>query len=308
MNKKNKKEFSSRKNDIVTAWLFSAPAIILLLLFYVVPFFMAIRLSFTNQPLVPNLRIPTQFVGFRNYLNLISKDEIFRKAIVNNFKFAAVVVPTQTGLALFLAVLVNQKLKFANFFRTIYFTPVTITMVVVCVIWVLIFDASPEGVINKVIHILSFGTVNEQNWLGDKHLVWPAIMLMSIWQGVGFQMVIYLAGLQSIPTELYEAARVDGASVFQQFIKITIPQLRNTTIFVIVATTILAFSLFTQVEIMTNGGPDDATVTTVYYAFTQGFRKGKIGYGSAISVIYFLIVLTISLLQRFFIREDRAVE
>ncbi len=302
-----KTQGSGWKNDGVLAWVFSAPAIILLLVFLIIPFFMAIGLAFTNQPLVPNLNLPTQFVGLRNFVNLFG-DATFHKALINNFLFALVVVPLQTSLALLLAVLVNQNLRFIKVFRTIYFTPVTITMVVVSVIWLLLYDASPEGAINSVVHIMTFGAVDAQNWLGNKLLVWPAIMLLSIWQGVGFQMVIYLAGLQSIPVELYEAAQVDGANALQQFFGITIPQLRNTTIFIVISTTIFAFGLFTQVMIMTTGGPGDATNTTIFYAFMQGFRQGKIGYGSDITVIYFLIVLSISLTQRFFMREERAVE
>lgn len=295
-----------QKNENIVAWLFAAPAVLLLLVFLVIPFIMAIWLSFTNQPLVPNLNVPTQFIGLRNFVRLFT-DETFLKGLGNNFLFAIVVVPLQTSLALVLAVLVNQKLRYIQVFRTIYFIPVTITMVVVSVIWLLMYDASPEGVINRVVNFITFGFVPAQNWLGNINLVWPAIMFLSIWQGVGFQMVIYLAGLQAISVELYEAAQIDGANALQQFFGITVPQLRNTTIFIVISTTIFAFGLFTQVAIMTNGGPGDATATTVYNAFMQGFRQGKIGYGSAITVAYFVIVLTISLAQRFFMREERAV-
>jgi multiple sugar transport system permease protein len=133
-------------------------------------------------------------------------------------------------------------------------------------------------------------------------------MLLSIWQGVGFQMVIFLAGLQEIPGEIYEAAEVDGANKLQQFFNITIPQLRNTIIFVVVATTILAFKLFDQVKVMTNGGPQNASMTTMLYAIEQGWGQLKVGYASAITVVFFVIVLIVSLLQRRFLREERAVE
>jgi multiple sugar transport system permease protein len=146
------------------------------------------------------------------------------------------------------------------------------------------------------------------NWLKDTRLVFPAIMLLSIWQGVGFQMVIYLAGLQEIPTDLYEAANVDGANTLQQFLYITIPQLRNTTIFVVLSTTILAFKLFDQVKVMTDGGPQNASMTTMLYVIEQGWGQLKVGYASAISVVFFLIVLLISILQRVFLREERQVE
>ena len=132
------------------------------------------------------------------------------------------------------------------------------------------------------------------------------MMILSIWQGVGFQMVIYLAGLQEIPDFLYEAAQMDGASRRQQFFYVTLPQLRNTTIFVVVSTTILAFRLFTQNWVMTRGGPQDATMTTIIHAYVQGFRQGRIGYASAITVAFFVIVLGISLIQRAILREERS--
>jgi multiple sugar transport system permease protein len=133
-------------------------------------------------------------------------------------------------------------------------------------------------------------------------------MLLSIWQGAGFQMVIYLAGLQEIPTDMYEAAEVDGANKWQQFTNITWPMLRNTTIFVVITTTILAFRLFDQVKVMTNGGPQNASMTTIVYVIEQGWGQLKVGYASAISVIFFIIVLVISLLQRRVLREERVVD
>jgi multiple sugar transport system permease protein len=194
-----------------------------------------------------------------------------------------------------------------NVFRTIYFSPVVTTMVVVSTIWFFLYNPG-EGLINAFIQTISFGRLGPYSWLQDTKLVFPAIMLMSIWQGVGFQMVIYLAGLQEIPTSMYEAAQVDGANKIQQFFNVTLPQLRNTTIFVVLATTILAFKLFTQVEVMTKGGPQNASMTTIVHAVHQGWGNLKVGYASAITVVFFLIVLGVSLLQRYFLREERAVD
>jgi multiple sugar transport system permease protein len=218
-----------------------------------------------------------------------------------------VVVPVQTSLALLLAILVNQKLKGMNVFRTIYFSPVVTTMVVVAIIWTFLYNPG-EGLINEFIQTITFGALGPYDWLQNTRLVFPAIMLLSIWQGVGFQMVIYLAGLQEIPDSLYEAANVDGANRLQQFLNVTLPQLRNTTIFVVLATTILAFKLFTQVEVMTRGGPQNASMTTIVHAVHQGWGQLKVGYAAAISIVFFLIVLGISLLQRYFLREERAVD
>jgi len=288
------------------AWLFSAPAILLLVIFLIVPFLMAIGLSFTDQRLIPNPNLPTRFIGFRNFVRLVA-DEAFLRGLLNNFYFVAVVVPVQTSLALLLAILVNQKLKGMNVFRTIYFSPVVTTMVVVAIIWTFLYNPG-EGLINEFIQTITFGALGPYDWLQNTRLVFPAIMLLSIWQGVGFQMVIYLAGLQEIPDSLYEAADVDGANRLQQFLNVTLPQLRNTTIFVVLATTILAFKLFTQVEVMTKGGPQNASMTTIVHAVHQGWGQLKVGYAAAISIVFFLIVLGISLLQRYFLREERAVE
>ena len=303
--KTSKSGSAMRRNETIVAWLFSSPAIILLIVFIAIPFVMAIYLSFTDQRLIPNPNLPTQIIGLRNYVRLVD-DEAFIRGLLNNFYFVLVVVPIQTALALFLAILINQKIKGVNTYRTVYFSPVVTSMVVVAVIWTFLYN--PAGMINSFIRILSFGTLGPYSWLQDTKLVFPAIMLLSIWQGVGFQMVIYLAGLQEIPTDLYEAADVDGANKWQQFTNITWPMLRNTTIFVVITTTILAFKLFDQVKVMTNGGPQNASMTTIVYAIEQGWGQLKVGYASAISVIFFIIVLVISLLQRRFVREERMVD
>ncbi len=293
------------RNEGIMAWVFSAPAIILLIVFLVVPFFMAIGLAFTDQRLIPNPNLPTQLVGLRNFVRLVD-DEAFLRGLLNNFYFVVVVVPLQTSFALLLAILINQKIQGVNVYRTIYFAPVVTSMVVVSIVWTFLYN--PVGLINAFIQTISFGQLGPFNWLQDTKLVFPSIMVLSIWQGVGFQMVIFLAGLQEIPDDLYEAADVDGANRLQQFFFITIPQLRNTIIFVVVATTILAFKLFDQVKVMTDGGPQNASMTTMLYAIDQGWGQLKVGYASSITVVFFVIVLVVSLLQRRFLREERAVE
>ena len=306
MAKKKSKEIMTayRRKEARTAWLFSTPAIILLIAFLLIPFLFAVYLSFTNQRLIPNPSVPTEFIGLRNYLRLF-QDNTFRRGLLNNFYFIAVVVPVQTSLALGLALLINQQLKGMNIFRTIYFGPVVTSMTVVSIVWTLLYNPS-EGLINAFLQAISFGKMGPYNWLLDTKLVFPAIMLMSIWQGVGFQMVIYLAGLQEIPHSLYEAAQVDGANGWKQFIYITLPQLRNTTIFVVLSTTIMAFKLFDQVKVMTNGGPQNASMTTMVYVIETGWGQLKVGYASAISIIFFLIVLVVSMLQQKLTNEKGA--
>lgn len=303
---KNKKNRSSlQRRETLAAWSFCALPLSFLLLFLITPFIIAFVISFTNQRLITNPNLPTQFIALRNFVRLFNSAS-FRQALLNTFIFAVVVVPLQTFFALLLAVLVNQKLRFINLFRTIYFSPVVTTMVVVSIIWYFLYNPG-EGLINQMISFISFGKLGPYNWLNDTALALPAIMILSIWQGVGFQMVIYLAGLQGIPDELYEAGRVDGANAWQQFWQITIPQLRNTTIFVIISTTILAFKLFTQVWVMTKGGPQGATKTLIILLYEEGFKMLRVGYASGIGVLFFLIVLAVSLIQRIYLKEERAV-
>jgi multiple sugar transport system permease protein len=293
----------------LTPWLFAAPGLALLLVFLILPFALAFVFSFTDQRLVSSDELGTRFVGARNYLRLFD-DDSFWAALRNNFFFVVVVAPLQSALALGLALLVDKKLAGTRFFRTIYFMPVATTMAVVAVIWSLLY--SPDaGVINRLVGALTFGFVGPQDWLRDPALVLPAVMVLSIWQGVGFQMLVFLAGLQSIPGDLYEASTLDGATPWRQFRYITLPLLKNTTIFVLVTTTIYAFQLFTQVQIIAASGasaPVDSFRTMVMLMVHEGFRNGKIGYASALSVVFFAIVLAISLVQRLVLREERVVQ
>ena len=294
----------------------------MLTLFLIVPFLMAFYFSFTDQRLVPNPNLPTEFVGLRNYQRLFAlndfrtleeffqavRENTFLRPLFNNFYFAIVVVPIQSALALGLAMLVNQKLQAMNLFRTIYFTPVATMMAVVAVIWVLLY--TPDGFINQFLKTISFGVLGGYNWLQDPNLAMPAVMILSIWQGVGFQMLIFLAGLQGIPGELYEAASIDGASPWRQFVSVTLPQLKNTLIFVVITTTIYAFQLFDQTQVISRSGggiPVDSIRTVVMRMVDQGFREQSVGSASAIAVIYFVIVLSISLLQRVVVREERQI-
>lgn len=291
------------KQEAKTAWLFSLPALVLLLVFLVIPFTLAFVFSFTNQRLIPNPNVPTEFIRVRNFIRLFT-DETFYKALGNNFIFAAIVVPIQTAFALILAMLVNQKVKLVNLYRTIYFSPVVTTMVVVAIVWSFLYNPG-EGFINQILKFVTLGRAKPLDWLKSPKLAFPAIMVLSIWQGVGFQMIIFLAGLQDIPKELYEAAQVDGAGRWRQFWSVTLPQLRNTTLFVVIATTILAFKLFDQVWVLTRGGPQQSTMTTIVYLYRQGFRQLRVGYASTIAVVFFLIVLVISIIQRVVLKEQR---
>ena len=283
----------------------AAPALLGLFLFVVVPFTLAVGLSFTNLRLGSPL--PTKFIGFEQYGRIFG-DPTFLRALFNNALFALVVVPVQTTLALGLALLLNRPLKGMGLFRTLLFMPVVFPMSLVAVVWILIYDPSDNGIMNAFLAFITFGFWESKDFLHDPLLALPAIMLSSIWQGAGFQMAIILAGLQSIPTVLYEAAAIDGSTRWHQFRYITLPQLRNTLIFVVLVTSILAFRLFDQVQIMTRGGPLDATTTVMYEAVKASFDQQKIAKGAAMTVVFFLIVLAITVVQRVLVREESAID
>jgi multiple sugar transport system permease protein len=178
-------------------------------------------------------------------------------------------------------------------------------MVVISIVWTFLYDKD-RGLINQFLSSITAGNIANVNWLGDPGTAMWAIIIMSVWQGVGMQMVLFLAGLQGIPEQLYEAASIDGAGSWQQFWNVTWPGLRNVTVFIFIVITIAAFQLFTQVFVMTNGGPSDATSTVTFHMIRKGFREQDIAYASAIAVIFFLFILTISLVQRYLLRDREA--
>ncbi|MBX2838455.1 MAG: sugar ABC transporter permease [Gammaproteobacteria bacterium] len=235
---------------------------------------------------------------------VLSSDIVFLKALRNTIIFVAVVVPLQSGLALCLALLINSRIRGINLFRTIYFMPVVISMVVVSMLWRFIYDGQ-NGLLNTLIGYVTFGWFEPVDWLGQTATALPSIMAMSIWQGVGFFMIIWLSGLQTIPETLYEAARIEGSSRWQTFRYVTWPGLRNTAILVLIVITMQAFTLYPQVAVMTSGGPLDSTQSLVFQMVERGYGKQDISGGSTISVFLFLFVLSISLLQRWLTREKR---
>jgi len=226
-----------------------------------------------------------------------AKDPLFWRGLANIVLFVVLVVPLQCGAALGCALLINQKLPGMTFFRTVFFSPVVISMVVISIVWTCLYDRQ-FGLVNQFLGWLSFGLIGPIDWLGNPSTAMIAIVVMSAWQAMGFQMVIFLAGLQNIPADLYEAASLDGARAWDAFRHVTLPGLRNTTVFILTATTMQAFALFTQIDVMTQGGPDDSTVTVMYDAVRTGFREQDIAYGSTITVVFFLMILVFAFLQR----------
>ena len=252
-----------------------------------------------------------QYAGMREWFRwhwgetakvVVATDVVFWKSLRNTLMFVLVVAPVQGGLALCLALLINQRLRGINFYRAIYFMPVVVSIVVVSLLFRFIYDGN-DGLLNNILGFLSFGFFEGRDWLGSENTALGAIMGMSIWQAVGFHMVIWLSGLQTISPTLYEASSIEGASKWQTFRYVTWPGLRNTAVLVLIVITMQAFALFAQIDVMTRGGPLDSTTTIVFQAVERGYGKQDISGGSAISVILFVLVLTISLIQRFLTRE-----
>lgn len=278
----------------------------------------AIKLDADGTPAYPEVRSFTrknpdypQIQGMREWFSVqrgdnrvvvLARDIVFIRALLNTILFVVIVAPVQGGLALVLALMINQRLPGINIFRTIYFMPVVVSIVVVSLLWRFIYDGN-NGLLNSLLGFLSFGAFQPVDWLGNASTALPAIIAMSIWQAVGFHMVIWLSGLQTISPTLYEAASIEGATKWQAFRFVTWPGLRNTAVLVLIVITMQAFSLFAQIDVMTKGGPLDSTQTVVFQAVDRGYEKQDIGTGSAISVILFFLVLSISLIQRWLTRE-----
>ncbi|MFJ5732453.1 carbohydrate ABC transporter permease [Streptomyces paradoxus] len=293
--------------DRLHGLLMSAPAVGGLIAFVGIPFGYAVVLSFYNvrlgSPLEP------AFFGVEHYRRLFTDPDLsgpFLRALLNNLTFAAVVVPLQTGLALALAILLNRKLKAIGLFRSFFFMPVVFPMALVAVIWRLILARSEQGMLNSALDVVTFGNWGAFDWLGDGLTAMASIIVLSVWQGVGFQMVILLAGLQQIPGELYEASELDRASRWQQFRHVTLPGIRGTLVFVAMLTSVLSFRVFDQVYILIRGGglDEDATRTVMYQAVTTAFDQNDIGQASAVTVVFFLIVVALTIVQRRVVRPD----
>lgn len=287
-----------RLKENLIAYAFCAPAYIIFTIFLFIPIVWVIFLSLKDFSIVT--LYSAKFVGLKNYLRL-AKDEVFLRSILNTVYFTVLYVPGNTILGLVFALLLNRPFKGRNFFRLALFVPNVISMVVVSIIWSLIFSSSTTGIANRLLLVLHLKPIQ---WLSDYRYALLAVGIVLIWSGFGYRMLIFLAGLQNIPEELYEAASLDGATKLQVTLKITLPLLRPTTFFVITTSLINSFQVFTPIYIMTGGGPGYSTTTIVNYLYTKGFSEFQMGYASAISVILLLIILVLTFVQRKIGKED----
>lgn len=271
------------------AWLFLAPSLVLFLAFTVVPVISAFIISFTEW----NLFNAVNFVGFGNYVGLLH-DEIFLKVLGNTGYFVLVSVPIQIAIALLCALALNRGVRGQTFFRVVYFLPVVTSTVAAALVWSWLFNSN-FGLINAGLSLV--GVTDLPKWMGSTKWAMPAVIIVSIWQNLGYAMVLFLAGLQNIHQEVRDAAELDGATGWDRFWTITLPLLSPTMFFVLIISIIGSFQVFELVFVMTKAGPANATNTLVYYIYQNGFQFYQMGYASAAAMILFLIVLVFTLAQ-----------
>jgi multiple sugar transport system permease protein len=282
------------------AWWFVAPALLVIGVFFFLPVFAALLMSLTDFDIyaladLRNLR----FVGLGNYVSLL-QTPLFWQAFGNTLYFVVVGVPLSIGVSLGTALLLHSRLaRFKAFFRTALFAPVVTTLVAVAVIWRYLFNTR-YGLLNYAL-----GSVGIQpiDWLGDPHWAMPAIIVFAVWKNFGYNMIILLAGLQSIPEELYEAARIDGASIWRQFRYVTLPMLAPILLMVSILTIAGYFQLFAEPYVMTQGGPLQSTVSVLYLMYEEGFKWWNLGSASAVAFILFLVIFAITALQLRYTRQ-----
>ncbi len=285
------------------AWAFVAPALIVIGVFFFLPVLAGFALSFTDFDIyaladIRNLR----FVGLANYVQLL-QTPLFWKALGNTLYFVGVGVPLSIAASFATALLLNSKLaRFKPFFRVALFAPVVTTLVAVAIVWRYLLHTR-SGLINYGLDALGMGPID---WLGDPHWAMPAIILFAVWKNFGYNMIIFLAGLQSIPEELYEAARINGASRWQQLRYVTLPSLAPVVLLVSVLTMAGYFQLFAEPYVMTQGGPLQSTVSVLYFMYEEGFKWWNLGFASAIAFVLFVLMFAVTMLQLYVARLREA--
>ncbi len=286
-----------RTDEVMTAYLFLLPALLLALIFIVVPIILAFIYGFTDYYLLkPDERT---FIGLDNFIRMLS-DDLLIQTFKNTVYFVVLVVPIQLGMALGLALIINKKFRGNTYYRVAYFAPAVLSLVVISILWSVLLNPS-SGLINQLLSSLG---LPKQPFLTSTSQAMPTLVLISAWSGCGYQMLIFLAGLKNIQPNLYEAAEIDGANTWQKFKHITIPGLRAVSMFLIITTTIQAFKLIVQPMVMTGGGPDYKTMTLLQYIYEYGFRHRNTGYVSAITLVFTIFLVVVSIVFKKVLKEE----
>lgn len=265
------------------------PTLIGFFVFILGPVVASFLLGFTSWDLLT----PPKWIGLENYRNMLFEMPLFWQMLRNTFYYTVLFVPASVILPLIVAVVMNQQLRGITFYRSVYFLPVVTSTVAVALVWQWLYN--PEfGPLNYLLKLID---IKGPAWLTSPQWAMPALVIMSVWQVIGYNMVIYLAGLQGIPEEFYEAAALDGATRLRQFFHITVPLISPTTFFVLIISVINALQVFEQTYILTQGGPAYATLTIAYYIYQQAFQWFHMGFGAALAYVLFVIILIVTLIQ-----------
>jgi len=299
----NKKSLK-KNNENVTGYAFILPLIIYFVIFLLLPMVISLVYSFTTW----NMRTTPKFVGLENYKNLLFNSLLYPKFWISmgvTLKYIILELPGSLVVSLLLASLLNMKIKGSNIFRIIFYIPVVTSGVAVAAIWKWIYDSN-FGILNMLIKLLPGDLISTHSWLYEQETALPSIVVMVIWAGLGFKILIFLSGLKTIPDELYEASYLDGAGAIQRFFKITLPMLAPTTFFLVVTGFIGSFQVFDQMYLLTNGtgGPNDSTLTYVLSLYQHAFRYNEMGIACAMSYILFLIILSITAINFKFVPQS----
>lgn len=293
-----KKSFLTNKQN--TGFFFVLPAVLFTLVFFIVPLIMTIWMSLNNWPLFGK----HHFIGFENYLKMFS-DQQFWKSLLFTTYYTVIITPIIFILAFILAMLVNLPLRGVGIFRTIYFIPVVIGLASSSLLWVWLYN-DQTGLFNGI--LMNLGWIQQPIiWLAEKNLFLPSVVVSVVWKTVGFTMVLLLSGLQAIPEEVYQAAMVDGANFWSQLWYITLPLLKRTISLALVLSVIGSYLAFDQFYVLTSGGPSNQTITVVYWIFKNSFTSFKLGYGSALSIILMIMLILLSLVQMYLLRDDTSL-
>ena len=271
-------------NQSYAAWVFILPAIIGTLIFIIIPVICSFGLSFSKWDLLG----PVTFVGLDNYINLF-QEPLFYKILLNTIVFAVSTSVLGVIIPLALAAILNSKIRGSEFYKTAYFLPFITPMIVIGVVWEWIFDPN-IGMLNHLLHM-------HINWLYDTHFAMPALIMVSVWKLIGYNMIIFLSALSAVNQSLFEAAKIDGANAFQTFKNVTIPVLSPTIFFVVIITAISSFQVFDLIYLMTQGGPFDSTNVLVYSIYNNAFEYFNVGKASATAYVLFVIILVLTLIQ-----------
>ncbi len=272
------------KNDGLTALIFILPAVLGTLIFIVIPVFFSFSLSFVDWDLLS----PMKFVGLSNFKDVLT-DSMFLQVLINTFVFAIASSVFAVIIPLVLACILNTKIRGSNFYKTAYFLPFITPMIVIAIVWQWVFDPN-IGLLNQILH-------THIKWLYDVRFAMPALIAVSVWKLIGYNMIIFLSGLSTINQEVLEAAKIDGANSWQVFKNVTVPLLSPTIFFVIVITSISSFQVFDLIYVMTQGGPDNSTMVLVYSIYKYAFEYFDVGKASAIAYILFAIIFVLVLCQ-----------